>query len=74
VRPPRGRGPGARCATSRGAVSRSRILEAAYVPLLLLALAGIGVMRLGVALRAGIWTSIIALAFHSTSTSTGVGI
>ncbi len=42
-----------------------QILEAAYVPLLLLALAGLGVMRLGVALRAGIWTSIISLGLFA---------
>ena len=38
-----------------------QILEAAYVPLILLALAGVGVMRLEGALRAGIWASIISL-------------
>jgi hypothetical protein len=42
-----------------------QILEAAYVPLLLLALAGLGVMRLGVALRVGIWTSIISLGLFA---------
>jgi len=42
-----------------------QILEAAYVPLLLLALAGLGVIRLEVALRAGIWTSIISLGLFA---------
>jgi hypothetical protein len=42
-----------------------QILEAAYVPLLLLALAGIGVMRLGPALWAGIWASIVSLGLFA---------
>jgi hypothetical protein len=42
-----------------------QILEAALVPLLLLALAGLGVMRLEPALRAGIWVSIIELGLFA---------
>jgi hypothetical protein len=42
-----------------------QILEAAYVPLLLLALAGLGVLRLERALRAGIWISIISLGIFA---------
>jgi len=42
-----------------------QILEAAFVPLLLLALAGLGVMRLEASVRAGIWTSIISLGLFA---------
>lgn len=42
-----------------------QILQAAYVPLLLLVLAGLGVLRLGPALRAGIWTSVVSLGLFA---------
>ena len=55
-----GRGP--RGPEAVGALRASaQILEASAVPLLLLLLAGIGVMPLGVALWAGVWTSVLAL-------------
>jgi hypothetical protein len=43
----------------------NQILEAAWVPLLLLALAGFGVMALTPALRAGAWVSVITLGLFA---------
>jgi hypothetical protein len=60
----RGRGPRGREALD-GLRESGQILEAAYVPLLLVALAGFGVMRLAVALRGGIWVSIIELGLFA---------
>ena len=42
-----------------------QILQASGVPLLLLVLAGLDVMRYGVALRAGVWTSIVSLGLFA---------
>ena len=42
-----------------------QILEAAVVPLLLLVLAGLGVLRLEGALRAGVWVSVITLGLFA---------
>ena len=42
-----------------------QILQAAYVPLLLLALAGVGVMRTAGALRAGVWVSVVSLGLFA---------
>jgi hypothetical protein len=55
----------------RGAEARrtlhasGQILQAAYVPLLLLALAGLGVLRPAGALRAGVWVSLISLGLFA---------
>jgi hypothetical protein len=43
----------------------NQILEAAWIPLLLLALAGLGVMSLTPALRAGVWVSVITLGLFA---------
>jgi hypothetical protein len=42
-----------------------QILEAAVVPLVLLVLAGLGVLRLEGALRAGVWVSVITLGLFA---------
>ena len=42
-----------------------QILEAAVVPLVLLVLAGLGVLRLEGALRAGVWASVITLGLFA---------
>ena len=43
-----------------------QILEAAVVPLVLLVLAGLGVLRLEGALRAGVWVSVITLGLFAS--------
>jgi len=42
-----------------------QILEAAVIPLVLLVLAGLGVLRLEGALRAGVWVSVITLGLFA---------
>jgi hypothetical protein len=42
-----------------------QILEAAVVPLVLLVLAGLGVLRLEGALRAGVWVLVITLGLFA---------
>jgi hypothetical protein len=43
-----------------------QILEAAVIPLVLLVLAGMGVLRLEGALRAGVWVSVITLGLFAS--------
>jgi hypothetical protein len=42
-----------------------QILEAAVIPLVLLVLAGLGVLRVEAALRAGVWVSVITLGLFA---------
>ena len=43
-----------------------QILEAAVIPLVLLVLAGVGVLRVEGALRAGVWVSVITLGLFAS--------
>jgi hypothetical protein len=50
---------------TRSLRASAQILEASFVPLALLAIAGVGVMSLQVALTAGAWTSVVTLGLFA---------
>jgi hypothetical protein len=51
-----------------------QILQASFVPLLLLVVAGFGGMRLGAALQAGVWTLVVSLGLFALLAARRTGL